>query len=352
MNYYILPKNNVKLKIFFEVVEPNDDTIYISHTLNSSLLITNNHIKKYSTTEVDDISKKINPYEFIFSNVTDGSLSISKLKPESNIYYELREIICTFNILDYFEKLNNGCDFIHVGENNESINLLLNTVSNNGDTKFSCDFNHFSDIDKFKTLNNTDFSIFECGNNDRGFQINKLIFVLYIICLKMNENGSLIIKLDELTQKATIDIIFIMNNLFEKVYLMKPLLSNILKNENYVICKNFIGPQASIYVPVLEQCVLKIIRGEMQNTKIISILKNNLSVIFLTKIEEYNAIFGQQLLESKDQLISIINNKNKFDKIDALKRTNIQKGIAWCEKYDIPHNKFSEKINIFLNVET
>lgn len=168
----------------------------------------------------------------------------------------------------------------------------------------------------------------------------------------MNKNGSVIIKLNEITHKATIDVIFILNNLFDKICLMKPLLTNILTNENYIICKNFIGSPASIYIPVLEQCVLKIIRGEMQKPKIISILKNNVSVIFLTKIEEYNAIFGQQLLESKDQLISIINNKNKYDKIDALKRTNIQKGIAWCEKYSIPHNKFSEKINIFLNVET
>ena len=36
---------------------------------------------------------------------------------------------------------------------------------------------NFEEI-KSKTLNNIDFSIFECGNNDSGFQINKLIIVL------------------------------------------------------------------------------------------------------------------------------------------------------------------------------
>ncbi|MCX8482441.1 MAG: hypothetical protein ORN50_02585, partial [Crocinitomicaceae bacterium] len=35
--------------------------------------------------------------------------------------------------------------------------------------------------------------------------------------------------------------------------------------------------------------------------------------------------------------------------IDSLKKANIQKCIQWCEKYKIPCNKFTEKINIFLN---
>jgi len=350
MNYYILPKNNSKLKISFETDE--NQYVFISHTMESSLITINNHLTKYSSHDIDDISKKINPYEFIFSNVSDTSLSISKLKPESNIYYELIEIISTFNIIDDNEFSKHDISCMHIGENSVSVNLLLKTILHNNQSLFSSEFANFHDINIFKTLVSANFAVFECNTDDSQHQINKLIIALYIICLKMNKNSSVIIKLNEITHKATIDVIFILNNLFDKICLMKPLLTNILTNENYIICKNFIGSPASIYIPVLEQCVLKIIRGEMQKPKIISILKNNVSVIFLTKIEEYNAIFGQQLLESKDQLISIINNKNKYDKIDALKRTNIQKGIAWCEKYSIPHNKFSEKINIFLNVET
>ena len=29
-------------------------------------------------------------------------------------------------------------------------------------------------------------------------------------------------------------------------------------------------------------------------------------------------------------------------------QTNIQKCVIWCEKFKVPHNKFSEKVNIFL----
>ena len=48
--------------------------------------------------------------------------------------------------------------------------------------------------------------------------------------------------------------------------------------------------------------------------------------------------------------MSIYKNKNKNDKIESIKKTNIQKSISWCEKYKIPCNKFAEKINIFLPI--
>ena len=54
-------------------------------------------------------------------------------------------------------------------------------------------------------------------------------------------------------------------------------------------------------------------------------------------------MIGQQQLEFYDQLVSIVKNKNKEDKIENIKHVNIQKSICWCEKYKIPYNKFPEK---------
>lgn len=63
-----------------------------------------------------------------------------------------------------------------------------------------------------------------------------------------------------------------------------------------------------------------------------------------------NITIGQQQLEALDQIISILKNKNKDDKIETIKKSNIQKSVSWCEKYKIPCNKFTEKINIFLPI--
>jgi hypothetical protein len=77
-------------------------------------------------------------------------------------------------------------------------------------------------------------------------------------------------------------------------------------------------------------------------------VKDEIPYYFINKIEEANIIVGQQQLESLDQIVSILKNKNKEDKIETLKKNNLQKCVHWCEKYRIPYNKFSEKVNIFL----
>ena len=79
-----------------------------------------------------------------------------------------------------------------------------------------------------------------------------------------------------------------------------------------------------------------------------SVIKNNIPYFFLNKIEESNAVIGQQQLEAYDFIINIFKNKNRDEKIESIKRTHIQKCINWCEKNQLPHNKFVDKINIFL----
>ena len=84
------------------------------------------------------------------------------------------------------------------------------------------------------------------------------------------------------------------------------------------------------------------------NNNISSIINCEIPSYFINKIDDINIIIGQQQLESIDQIINIIKNKNKDEKIETIKKSNIQKSITWCEKFKIPHNKFSEKVNIFL----
>jgi hypothetical protein len=88
----------------------------------------------------------------------------------------------------------------------------------------------------------------------------------------------------------------------------------------------------------------------LENKNIGSILDFDIPNFFLTKMGDMNIIIGQQQLESLDMVINILKNKNKEDKIETIKKSNIQKSVVWCEKYKIPCNRFSEKINIFLPI--
>jgi hypothetical protein len=68
----------------------------------------------------------------------------------------------------------------------------------------------------------------------------------------------------------------------------------------------------------------------------------------MKKIEEINNIFGFQQIEYYEYIIQLYKNKNNMDKLESVKKNNIQKCIQWCEKFKIAHNKFIDKINIFL----
>jgi hypothetical protein len=133
--------------------------------------------------------------------------------------------------------------------------------------------------------------------------------------------------------------------MYEKIYIIKPNASNVFTNDRYLVCKHF------IFKPHENNIILKDLYPLInKNLNINSLLNIDLPYFFLNKIEESNIIIGHLQLEYFDQLISVIKNKNRDEKVETLKKNNIQKCIQWCEKYKIPYNKFIEKLNIFLPI--
>ena len=143
---------------------------------------------------------------------------------------------------------------------------------------------------------------------------------------------------------------YLLTSLYEKVYIIKPTVSDLCSNEKFIVCKKFRFTLDNIQYYLQE--LTYILEFIPRDNLIVSLLKKSLPYYFLNKIEEANIIIGHQQLEIMEQIVNLIKNKNREEKIESLKKTNIQKCIQWCEKYKIPFNKFSEKVNIFLNSPT
>jgi hypothetical protein len=79
-----------------------------------------------------------------------------------------------------------------------------------------------------------------------------------------------------------------------------------------------------------------------------SLLPIEHDVHFLNKLEECNAVIGQQQMETISTTINLILNKNNSDKLETMKRHNIMKCMSWCDKHCIPYNKIIQQNNIFL----
>jgi hypothetical protein len=165
--------------------------------------------------------------------------------------------------------------------------------------------------------------------------------------VKQKNNGSCIIKIDDLFYKPILDVIYILSSLYDKLYIIKPNTTPITNSEKYIVCKYFIYNYEKIHLYTEKLSTFVEDFEKFNNSmNITCLVKNQITYYFLNKIEETNIIFGQQQLEALDKIVSILKNKNKEEKFETLKKNNLYKCINWCEKYKIPYNKFSE--NIFL----
>lgn len=363
MNNYIIPKNNFNVKLNV-VLTHNKTEPYISYSLFFYMNDIYNQLFKLQNTEIDGVTidyvnKIVNPFEFLHSNVPGTSISVSKVKPDSIIFFELLELFQVFNISDILS-LKPQINIAHLTNNYTSTNYLLNMLrEENKDTILSEDFNYeklYKLFIKNDYMYKLDLIICEFNPdeyNDVKKYINNMILVLLIIMKYQINQGVCVIKIDNILYKSVIDVIFILSSLYDKVYLVKPSISNITKSERYLICKGFnenLNNQNKLLVNMEEQLITKLSNKDLINDKYInSLIDNELPYYLINKLEESNLIIVQQQLEAYDQIINIFKNKNRDEKMENLKRSHIQKCIQWCEKNQLPHNKFMDKVNIFLN---
>ena len=75
---------------------------------------------------------------------------------------------------------------------------------------------------------------------------------------------------------------------------------------------------------------------------IYSLFNISMPKFFLKKLEEINAIYGQQQIENIHYTVSLIENKHKQDKINNLIKNNLRKCINWCMKHNVEYNVFED----------
>lgn len=364
MNYYIIPKNNFNIRLNVQLTNKKIEP-YISYSLifymndiyNQLFKLQENNSYGDENITIDYINKIVNPFEFIHSNVPGSTIAVSKVKPDSIIFFELMELFQIFNINDILS-LKHKINIAHFTYNYTSTNYLLNMLrEDNEDNIISKDFNFENLYELFiKNTYENKLDLIICEfhpdeYNDTNKYINNMVLILLIVIKYQMNQGMCVIKIDNILYKAVIDVIFILSSMYDKIYLVKPSISSITKGERYLICKGFnenLIHQNRLLENMEEHLISKMNNSEINTRYINSIIDNELPYYLLNRLEESNLVIGQQQLEAYDQIINIFKNKNREEKIENLKRSHIQKCIQWCEKNQLPHNKFIDKVNIFL----
>ena len=384
MNYYMLPKN--KNTIIFNIeFRPFIPELHISHSLHNYItkliklintVISNNNISNNihdfsnntsNNEQFENIRNTIHPYKFIYSNVPNTSISVSKLKPYSNTFYDFIEIIKLLNIFESY--VNKKINTLLFGENSYAIMECMDIIRED----YNDNYNYINDFKNYYFIINSndiqkksiDFLFYDLFIEKSDTLVthhnyNIIIKILHSIFCYQNVHGICVIKVGDLFYKPIIDLLYILSNSYNNIYIIKPITSDITSNEKYIVCKDFSIHDNSIdlYTQYLLEFIKNdnvllndIINNNMNSNEIYlhNIIKNDIPSHFLNKIEELNIIFGNNQLDAYNSMLNLIKHKNKEEKIDSIKKINIQKSIHWCEKNNIPHNKFIEKLNIFYN---
>lgn len=392
MAFFLLPRNNNE--IYKNIDYSTTESIPVS-VISQSLTHYLYNIKEKITSrekQWDMYKKYTNPYEYIHTLVPLKKKSVSKYKPLSRSYFKMIEIMNTFHInytepittfhlaegpggfIEAIVKMRNSKEDTYVGmtlldENRKFANIpgwkksehffktYPNVVLENGidGTGNILSLENFKYVSK-KYKSNVDFITadggfdFSIDFNQQECFIGNLLFaqVAYALCLQKYK-GKFILKIFDCFMQHTIDIIYILSSFYEKVYMMKPQTSRYANSEKYIVCMGFLYDNHDLFYDYLMAGFEKMAGLEkMTQTNPLRFLNIDISYLFIKKMEEYNAIFGQKQIQNIHYTLSLMESKTKLDKIEMLVKTNIQKSTDWCIKYNIPYHLLNTPTNIFL----
>ena len=377
MNVFLIPKIVNPLtceEVSIQKSVDKENNIFISETLHKYLISIKNQIDKY--VEHWDIYKKYtNPYEYIHTLVPEKKMSVSKYKPLSRSFYKFIEICHTFDILpdkdvqiNSFHLAEGPGGFIeaiiHLHPNSEDKYIGMTLQSPDVDIPGWKKSNDFLKKNKNIILENgpkKNGDLFEIDNlrycygkyknkfdiitGDGGFdfsinfdnqeeQSSKLIFAQILYALAMQKTGGcFIIKFFDTFTKISLDMLYILSTYYRSVNIIKPNTSRMANSEKYIVCENYVNTDYSV--------VEKFINGYEffidKDNNINRLINIDLPYYFVNKIEDYNAILGQQQIENINTTINkIINRDTTDDNSKELISINVTKCVNWCNRHDIP----------------
>lgn len=386
----MIQRTCVFLHKYIDFIEKEEEpTPIISNSLSKYLY----EIKeKLEVREKDwDIFKKYtNPYEYIHSQIPFKKKCVSKYKPLSRSYFKMIEMINIFDLqfdsrpIRTFHLAEGPGGFIEaiaatrkcsydqyigmtiIDEKNDpnipgwkkteqflrhNKNVFIETGADKSGNILSlenfnyCRETYGSTMDFITADGGFDFSM---DFNKQEINIAKLLFAQISFAVSMQKKGgTFILKLFDIFMQHSVDLLYILSSFYDKVYIIKPQTSRYANSEKYVVCKGFAFSSNEQFFPYLYRAFEKMVKNT-ENMHVYRFINIPISNIFFTRLEEFNAIFGQQQIENIHYTISLIENRYKQEKIDNLIKINVQKCVAWCVKYNVPYNAIASHSNIFL----
>ena len=357
MSYYIIPKIHDCIYLDPKYVDTEPSEPYISNSLlqyykelreEIELFFKTFHSETNAFKSYKEICRIINPYEYIFTKIPGLKISVSKLKTVSRLFYDLFEVSNTLNVFDNYT--NKPMKTLHITQQNNNVTECLKLVREglNDDITSYDDLN--DDVFSELTNNKFDFVFFDTNRENYKSYVTSLMKCLMIIFRNQELDGVCILKIGRLFHRPLIDVLYLLASLYSKVYIIKPNTSNISSFDKYIVCKKFQYTEHKASCFKYNYYKLLVFLKKIDERYVDTLFNTKIPYYFISKIEDLNVNLGQQQIDTLELIVNILKSKNCEEKIENIKKTNVQKSVAWCEKYKIPFNILYEKTNMFLPV--
>lgn len=389
MSYFKLPNlpyvQTIPLNISFDINNTFDDTVNDTR-INKTLVQYLHNIKS----EIDDHGKQwdmykkyTNSYEFIHTNIPCMNISICKLKPLSRSFFKLIEMNKMINLTKSF---SSNCKTFHLAEGPGGFIEAISYIRNNKNDKYYGmtlinDNNHDvpgwrktkkfldahpnviidngitgdGDLFKIENLNHCyrkyggtmdlitadggfDFSVH--FNNQESDSINLILCQVTFAIAMQKKGGTFVVKMFDTFTQASLGVIYLLSLVYSDVHFVKPNTSRSANSEKYLICEDFKLKDPSEIINNLTP----IFSSTKQIQRLFSI---EIPYFYKCKVEEYNAIFGQQQIETIATTLNLMNKSSSNERLDIIKNIHIKKCVSWCKKCDLPINEIIDHHNVF-----
>jgi hypothetical protein len=278
----------------------------------------------------------INPYEF---------LCLSAAQPRA--YFKLVEIFASFRIFPspspegappHCISLCRACDCVSralppgtqytsiSAETMMDVATFTDTVAKYGST---------ADVVIAGEIGDTDFSLDSVADREVASAAAAFGYVAYALCLQ-RAGGSFILKLADSFNVHTLDLLYLLSSMYERVHIAKPGASHCVDSEKYAVCTGFLHTSNAAFYPYVFKCFADTV-ARPAHLYVHRFLSVRVPYYVLCKVEEINAVFGQNQLENVQTVVSLVDNKRRDAKIHALFRQHMHKCVQWCMKHGVPY---------------
>jgi 23S rRNA U2552 (ribose-2'-O)-methylase RlmE/FtsJ len=169
--------------------------------------------------------------------------------------------------------------------------------------------------------------------NKQEQKILPLLFaqIAYAVCLQ-KRGGVFVLKMFDCFSPASMDLMYLLSSLYEKVYITKPQTSRYANSERYIVCLNFLFDNSTPFYSYFLATFAKMLANG--NQSVCRFLHERMPMYYINRLHEANVVIGMNQIENIYATLGLMENKQtKKARIEHLIKVNLNKCVYWCLQY-------------------